>query len=314
MAFAFKSDPCFLAGPRFQTGPWELRAVAAKNKSHDLIEFQLSLGGFYLRNNLPPLAACAPTFLALGVRYMKGGGVLPNNITWQTTKAWAFNDLAAKVQLWLMGWISHRAPLSAQAPSSAMVSDSRLPSLPRVNSLLFRAVSVPRLWGRRHSASPRHFRSCSRDTGVIPNPTLSPKRKMGRGFGIGVPNVPSLFPALYVEREERHSHVTKGNCTILPSALPLRKLNGVQSVSVGIILEFFFSFLKPFPQVSIFVSILPKNWDTSKNWEYCFTRGWHGIEYYVARGIKDAPSVASSFLNGHWSARSRLSFNLNVGF
>lgn len=61
-------------------------------------------------------------------------------------------------------------------------------------------------------------------------PTLSPKRKMGRGFGIGVPNVPSLFPALYVEREERHSHVTKGNCTILPSALPLRKLNGVQSV------------------------------------------------------------------------------------
>lgn len=62
MAFAFKSDPCFLAGPRFQTGPWELRTVAAKNKSHDLIEFQLSLGVFCLRNNLPPLAACAPNF------------------------------------------------------------------------------------------------------------------------------------------------------------------------------------------------------------------------------------------------------------
>lgn len=56
----------FLAGLQFQTGPWELRTVAAKNKSHDLIEFQLSLGVFYLCNNLPPLAACAPTFLALG--------------------------------------------------------------------------------------------------------------------------------------------------------------------------------------------------------------------------------------------------------
>lgn len=43
-----KSDPRFLAGSRFQTGPWELRTVAAKNKSHNLIR-------------VPDVSWCFPT-------------------------------------------------------------------------------------------------------------------------------------------------------------------------------------------------------------------------------------------------------------
>lgn len=224
MAFAFKSGPRFLAGLQFQTGPWELRTVAAKNKSHDLIEFQLSLGVFYLCNNLPPLAACAPTFLALGVMYMKpgeGGWDYPITLPGKQPKPEPSITLLLKSSCDSWDGFPQDTALRSgsvlcygfwlQTPHS---SSSEL-----LGELL--TVQAPGSGAEDTVPSPGTFQSCSRDTDMIPNPTLSQKRKiMGRGFGIGVPNVPSLFPALYVEREERHSHVTSGNCTILPSAPP----------------------------------------------------------------------------------------------
>lgn len=127
MAFAFKSDPCFLAGPRFQTGPWELRTVAAKNKSHHLIEFQLSLGVFCLRNNLPPLAACAPNFPGFRGDVHEGGHY-PITLPGKQPKPELSITLLLKSSCdsWDGFPTGHHSPLRLRPPLWFLTSDSPL--------------------------------------------------------------------------------------------------------------------------------------------------------------------------------------------